>query len=462
MKSKILEINKQLNARELSAVELAKSYLNKIKTSNLNAFVTMCDDLALESAAVIDKKIAAGEQISPLAGIPLALKDNIVTKNIRTTCASKTLENHTPLYNATVVDLLQNAGSSLLGKTNMDEFGMGTTGETSIFGATLNPKNSACSAGGSSGGSAAAVADDLAVFALGTDTGGSVRQPASFCGCIGFKPTYGAISRFGIVGNASSFDSVGILANSIADVKLVFGALNKYDDNDSTSIPQNLRKNNTSATKKIAIVKEMFENVSGEISTSILTTIDTYKSEGYEVIERSIPALNYALQAYLILSCAEASTNLGKFDGIRFGHRAENFEDMIDMTIKSRTEGFGEEVKRRIMLGNYVLSSGQYETYYKKAQDVRAFLTNEFSKIFADCDAVIAPATASTALKTGVKANSVESYKNDILLVPASLCKMPALSIPIGNDANRLPIGMQIIGDKFCEDKIFDVAEVAQ
>ena len=462
MKSKILNINKQLNNREISATELAKSYLNKISDSKLNAFITVCEETALKNAGNIDKKISSGEQISPLAGIPMALKDNIVTKGIRTTAASKMLENHLPVYSATTAKLLQDQGATLLGKTNMDEFGMGATSETSYFGVTLNPKNHARVAGGSSSGSATATADDLAVFTLGTDTGGSVRGPASFCGCVGLKPTYGALSRFGVVSCASSLDCVGLLTQSVDDAKIVFDALNKYDSFDSTSTPTDMRTGNLKNNKKIAVVKEFFEDVPNEISSLIFKTLDVYKAEGYEVVEYSVSALQYALQTYLVLSCAEAATSLGKFDGIRFGHRAENFEDMIDMTIKSRTEGFGEEVKRRVLFGNFVLSQGNYETYYKKAQDVRAFLTHEFSNIFTDCDAIFAPTSAFGAPKLGAKTPLVDSYKNDALLAPANLCKIPALTVNVGADTNGLPVGLQILGDKFCEDKIFEIAKIAE
>lgn len=460
----IKKINAALTAKEISCAELTGKYLSEIeKNSELNAYITVTADAAMAAAAETDKKIAAGEEISPLCGVPMSLKDNIVTKGIETTCASRILKGHVPVYDAFVWRCLKERGAVLLGKTNLDEFGMGSSTENSCFGPTLNPHDKTRVPGGSSGGAAAAVAAGLCAYGLGTDTGGSIRQPASFCGVVGIKPTYGAVSRFGAIAYASGFDQIGVLASSVEDAAAVFSAISAYDENDSTCVKE--RAGHASAMtdsikgRRIALIKECFDGLPADISAAIKSAAAEYEKLGAEITEVSLPYLKYALPVYYILACAEASSNLGRYDGIRYGHRTDTYMNVNEMIMKTRTEGFGDEVKRRIMLGTYVLSSGYYDAYYKKAQNLRAAITDSMNALFEKADAVLAPTAPTTAMKLGDGGDDpVKAYLGDILTVPVNVCGLPAVDLPCGADASGLPIGMQLIGGRFDESLLINIA----
>ncbi len=464
----IKNINAALKKREISCAELTDKYLGAIEeNADLNAFITVTAEQAKAAAAATDKRIAGGEDISLLDGVPMSIKDNITTKGIETTCASKILKGHVPIYDAFVWRCLKAEGAVLLGKTNLDEFGMGSGTENSCFGPTLNPHNKAHVPGGSSGGAAAAVAAGLCAYGLGTDTGGSIRQPAAFCGIVGIKPTYGAVSRFGAIAYASSFDQIGVLAPSAEDASVVFNAMSGYDEADSTCVQPGLRGgrqvdiNADVKGRKIALIKECFDGLPENIKSAVMAAVKDYEALGAEIIEVSVPGMAYALPVYYILACAEASSNLGRYDGIRYGHRTDSYLNINEMIMKTRTEGFGDEVKRRIMLGTYVLSSGYYDAYYKKAQNLRAEITDEFKKIFEAADVVLAPTAPSTAMKIGDRDDDpVKAYLGDILTVPVNVCGLPAINLPCGVDAKGLPIGMQLIGDKFDESMLFNMAHV--
>ena len=377
------KIQEKLLKKEVSCLELTKKYISEIKKSSINAYVNICEEVALTSAEKVDEKIAKGEKLLALEGIPMILKDNISTNGIETTCCSNILKGYIPIYNATVWEILKNQGAILLGKGNMDEFAMGSTCETSCFGGAKNPCNTSYVAGGSSGGVAAAVAGNIAVYGLGSDTGGSIRQPASFCGVVGLKPTYGSVSRYGLIAYASSFDQIGPIARSVEDTAIVFDSISKYDPKDSTS-KENLENNTLESLRnpikglKIGMPNEYLEGLDKEIASTIEKTIETYKNMGVEFEYFDLPELKYALPVYYILACAEASSNLGRYDGIRYGYRTQNYENINEMICKTRAEGFGKEVKRRILLGTYVLSAGYYDAYYKKAQNLRGVIVNAF------------------------------------------------------------------------------------
>lgn len=464
----IKKISAALKGREISCAELVGKYLDAIEQNrDLNAYITVTAGQAKAAADATDKRIAAGEDISLLDGVPMSIKDNITTKGIQTTCASRILEGHVPIYDAFVWRRLKEKGAVLLGKTNLDEFGMGSGTENSCFGPTLNPHNKAHVPGGSSGGAAAAVAAGLCAYGLGTDTGGSIRQPAAFCGIVGIKPTYGAVSRFGAIAYASSFDQIGVLAPSAEDAAVVFDTISAYDEADSTCVEPGLRGGRAVKIdaeikgRRIALIKECFNGLPEDISSAVMSAAKDYEKLGAEIIEVSVPGMTYALPVYYILACAEASSNLGRYDGIRYGHRTGSYLNINDMIMKTRTEGFGDEVKRRIMLGTYVLSSGYYDAYYKKAQNLRAEITDEFKKIFEAADVVLAPTAPSTAMKIGSRDDDpVKAYLGDILTVPVNVCGLPAINLPCGADARGLPIGMQLIGDKFCESLLFNMAHV--
>ncbi len=463
--SKIRMTGKLLSSKEISCEELTKQYLNNIEKENkiLNAYVTITAEEALESAKKVDEKIRRGDSLLPLEGIPMSLKDNISTKNIKTTCCSKILQNYFPIYNATVWNLLKQQNSVLLGKTNMDEFAMGSSSETSCFGGSLNPHNSNHVAGGSSGGAAASVSGNIAVFGLGSDTGGSIRQPASFCGVVGLKPTYGTVSRYGLIAYASSFDQIGPITTSVEDAALVFDAIAEYDPMDSTSqgkkqsaaagLTQNIKG------MKIGLVKEYFEDIDEDVREAMEKAIETYRQLGAEIVECSISELKYGLPVYYILACAEASSNLGRYDGIRYGFKVPHYEDLNEMICKTRSEGFGAEVKHRILLGTYVLSAGYYDAYYKKAQNLRGVIVNAFKRVFESCDIILAPTVPMTSFPCGqtVK-DAIQTYQTDICTVPVNIAGLPAISIPCGWDRKGLPIGLQLIGNNFCEATILNAA----
>lgn len=466
MQGKIVKINKMLNRKEISAVELINMYIEYAKkiNSDINAYIATVYEKAVTCAQKIDDIITNGGELSILEGIPMSIKDCICTKDINTTCCSKMLSGYKPIFDAFAVEKLQNSNAIMLGKTNMDEFAMGSTCETSCYGPTKNPYNTDCVPGGSSGGAAASVASDIAVFGLGTDTGGSVRQPASFCGCVGLKPTYGAISRYGLIAYASSFDQIGVLAQRVEDTAIVFDAINLYDYRDATCsniartpASDNLKKD--IGGLKIGVLTDLFKNLNSQTDICINDALKIYEDLGAEISDVQVSSLEFALPVYYILACAEASSNLSRYDGIRYGYRTENFENIEEMICKTRSEAFGDEVKRRIILGNYVLSSGYSDEYYKKAEKMRSVIMSDFIKLFDDFDIIIAPTTASSAFKLGEFENDpVSMYLTDQCTVIANICGLPAVSIPCGYDSNNMPVGMQIIGNRFSENVILNAA----
>ncbi len=451
---------------EISCVELTEKYLQAIEEANgeLNAYVTVTPEVALEQAKQVDEKIKRGEKLLPLEGVPMTLKDNISTNGIETTCCSKILKGYKPIYDAKVWEILKKNNAILLGKTNMDEFAMGSSCETSCFGGATNPFNTDHVAGGSSGGVASAVGGDIAAFGLGSDTGGSIRQPASFCGIVGLKPTYGAVSRYGLVAYASSLDQIGPITKTVEDASLVYDVISEYDENDSTcegrqGEPTYDTLNNDIKGMKIGIAREYLEGVREDVKEAVLEAAKKYEEMGAEIVYFDLPALKFALPVYYILACAEASSNLGRYDGIRYGYKTEHYEGIHDMICKTRSEGFGEEVKRRILLGTYVLSAGYYDAYYKKAQNLRGTIIKAFDDAFKNVDVILAPTVPMTAFKSGeATSDPVETYLTDICTVPINIAGLPSVSVPCGFNKKGMPIGMQIIGDKFKEGKILNVA----
>ena len=461
----IAKIHEMLVGKQLSCAELTKSYLDEIDKSNseLNAYVNVTPDEAMKTAEAVDKKIAAGEEIGMLEGVPMTLKDNISTKGIETTCCSKILTGYKPIYDATVWELLQNQNAVMLGKANMDEFAMGSSCETSYFGGAANPFNTNHVAGGSSGGVAGAVGGNIAAYGLGSDTGGSIRQPASFCGVVGLKPTYGAVSRYGLIAYASSLDQIGPITKSVEDAAVVFDAISKQDKRDSTS------KGSAKATfdtldndikgMKIGIAREYLDGVRDDVKEAVLEAAKVYESLGAEIVYFDLPILKFALPVYYIIACAEASSNLGRYDGIRYGYKTEHYNGTHDMICRTRSEGFGEEVKRRILLGTYVLSAGYYDAYYKKAQNLRGTIISAFNKAFESCDVILAPTVPMTAFEKGnAISDPIETYLTDICTVPVNIAGLPGVSIPCGFNKNGMPIGMQLIGKSFGEAEILNAA----
>jgi len=463
----VCELLEKLDKKEITITDITKAYVERIneKEKDVESFVTLCTDEALKQAEEIEAKLNNGENLGDFAGIPIGIKDNICTKGIKTTCSSKMLENFISPYNATVVEKLNNENLINLGKLNMDEFAMGGSTEYSYFKKTKNPWNLNKVPGGSSGGSAAAVAANLVPWALGSDTGGSIRQPASFCGVVGLKPTYGLVSRYGLVAFASSLDQIGPITKDVKDSAVLLNIITGHDEKDTTSADVQ-KKDYVKALKndvkglKIGVPKEYFaEGINEEVKKSIQKAIEEYKKLGAEVEEFSLDIADYALAAYYIIACAEASSNLGRFDGIRYGYRAKNFESLKEIYVNSRTEGFGDEVKRRIILGTYVLSSGYYDAYYKKAQQVRTLVKNEFKKAFEKYDVILTPIAPTVAFNIGEKSeNPLEMYLADICTVPINIAGLPAISIPCGIDSTGMPIGMQLIGKHFDEETILNAA----
>ena len=461
----IAKIHEMLVGKQLSCAELTKSYLDEIDKSNseLNAYVNVTPDEAMKTAEAVDKKIAAGEEIGMLEGVPMTLKDNISTKGIETTCCSKILTGYKPIYDATVWELLQNQNAVMLGKTNMDEFAMGSSCETSYFGGATNPFNTKHVSGGSSGGVASAVGANIAAYGLGSDTGGSIRQPASFCGIVGLKPTYGSVSRYGLVAYASSLDQIGPITKSVEDASIVFDAISKYDEKDSTSkgFSGNTYSslNNDIKGMKIGIAREYLDGVRDDVKEAVLNAAEVYKSLGAEIVYFDLPALKFALPVYYIIACAEASSNLGRYDGIRYGYKTEHYNGTHDMICRTRSEGFGEEVKRRILLGTYVLSAGYYDAYYKKAQNLRGTIVKAFNDAFTHCDVILAPTVPMTAFEMGrAVSDPIETYLTDICTVPVNIAGLPGVSVPCGFNAKGMPIGMQLIGKSFGEATILNAA----
>ncbi len=448
-----------LNAGRVSCRDIVRYYLdNIIKGKHLNAFLLVFNDEALKRADEIDQKLKAGTA-GKLAGMVIAVKDVLSLKGYTLTCSSKILEKFEALYTATAVQRLLDEDAIIIGKTNCDEFAMGSSNENSAYGCVLNPLDNSRVPGGSSGGSAAAVAADMCMVSLGTDTGGSIRQPAAFCGIAGLKPTYGRISRYGLTAFASSFDSIGPFAKSIRDAALVLEVMAGKDKNDSTSVDHAV--DNYSAELddpglsgvKIGVITDLDEaGLQIEIKDTLSQTIEMLRSKGAQIIPVELPNLRYSIQAYYILTTAEASSNLARFDGARYGLRAKDSAVLEDMYVNSRTEGFGTEVKRRIMLGTYVLSHGYYDAYYKKAQKVRRLIKEDFQRVFKDVDFIVAPTTPTTAFKLGEKTNDpLAMYLNDVYTTSSNLSGNPALSVPAGIDKSGLPIGLQIIGKDFDE-----------
>ena len=463
------ELIEKLEKKELSITEINKAYAERIKEKEpkVGAFISNLSENALEEAKKIEEKVNSGEikNENHLAGIPIAIKDNMCVKGTRTTCASKMLENFVAPYDATVIEKLKAENLTFLGKVNMDEFAMGASTEYSALQKTRNPWNLDYVPGGSSGGSAAVVASKMAPWALGSDTGGSIRQPASFCGIVGLKPTYGLVSRYGLVAFASSLDQIGPMTKDVTDNAMLLNLIAGHDEHDSTSIKTE-KKDYTKALVndvkglKIGIPKEYFgEGINEEVKDSINKVIEKYKELGAEVEECSLDIAEYALATYYIIACAEASSNLGRFDGIRYGYRTKNFKTLKDIYKNSRTEGFGEEVKRRIILGTYVLSSGYYDAYYKKAQQVRTLVKQEFNKAFQKYDLLLTPTSPTTAFEVGTKSNNpLEMYLADICTVSVNIAGVPAISVPCGTSSNGLPIGFQLIGKHFDEETIYRAA----
>ena len=461
------ELQQKIKNKELTSYDITKAYTDKIKEheNDVQAFVTTLEEEALEKAQELDEKISSGELKEAFAGIPIGIKDNICTKGVKTTCSSKMLENFVSPYDATVVEKLNNEKMINLGKLNMDEFAMGGSTEYSYFKKTRNPWNLNKVPGGSSGGSAAAVASNMVPWALGSDTGGSIRQPASFCGVVGLKPTYGLVSRYGLVAFASSLDQIGPITKDVYDSAMLLNIISKKKKKDTTSANQEkidytkCLKNNVKGLK-IGVPKEFFgEGINEEVKKALEKAISVYKELGAEVKEFSLDIAKYSLATYYIIACAEASSNLGRFDGIRYGYRAKEFKDLKDLYRKSRSEGFGPEVKRRIILGTYVLSSGYYDAYYKKAQQVRTLVMNEFNKAFQEYDILLTPTSPTVAFDIGSKSNNpLEMYLADICTVSVNIAGLPGISIPCGVDKSNMPIGMQLIGNKFQEGTILNAA----
>ena len=465
----VAELAAGLRNKEFSSVELAKLYLDRIEASQptLNAFVSVTRDAALAAAAEADRQLAAGKA-GPLTGVPLAHKDIFCTDGIRTTCGSRMLDNFVAPYDATVVTKLKAAGVVMVGKTNMDEFAMGSSNETSYYGPVRNPWDTNMVPGGSSGGSAAAVGARIVPVATATDTGGSIRQPAALCGVTGLKPTYGRVSRYGMIAFASSLDQGGVIAASAEDAALVLGAMAGFDPNDSTSVDRPVPDYAAALNRpvkglRIGLLKEFFEKgLDAEVEKRIREALATYQKLGAELHEVSLPSLPLSVPTYYVVAPAECSSNLARFDGVRFGHRCENPKDLTDLYRRSRGEGFGAEVKRRIMTGTYVLSAGYYDAYYLQAQKVRQLINRDFERAFAEVDVLMGPTTPTPAFGLGSKTSDpITMYLNDIYTIGANLAGLPAMSIPCGF-VGKLPVGLQIVGPHFGEEKILAAAHAYQ
>ena len=459
-----------LQSKQISATELAQEYLAAIEAGNpaINAYITLDKAATLAEAAAADARIAAGHATA-LTGVPIAYKDIFCQQGWKSACASKMLDNFVSPYTATVVQNLLNEGMVTLGRTNMDEFAMGSTTESSFYGATQNPWSLENVPGGSSGGSAAAVAARLAPAALGSDTGGSIRQPASHCGITGLKPTYGVVSRFGMVAYASSFDQAGPMAQTAEDCALLLNAMASFDERDSTSLEREQEDYTRALNQplkglKIGLPKEYFaQSNSADVQTALQNVMDLLKAQGAEMVDVSLPQTELSIPAYYVLASAEASTNLSRYDGVRYGHRAAQFGDLDEMYSNTRAEGFGSEVKRRIMMGTYVLSHGYYDAYYLKAQKLRRLVANDFQTALQDCDLILGPVAPTAAPKLGSDIHDpVQMYLSDIYTIALNLAGLPGMSLPAGFSSDGLPIGVQLIGNYFAEAKLLGVAHQIQ
>ncbi len=461
----IHELQKLLSEGEVTSVELTTAYLEKIEDADpkIRAYLTVTPEEALKQAEEADKRIQAGN-VAPLTGIPLGIKDNMCLKGVRTTCASKILENFVPPYTATVLDKLETQGAVFLGKLNLDEFAMGSSTENSAFFPTHNPYNLEHIPGGSSGGSAAATAACLCAGSLGSDTGGSIRQPASHCGVVGMKPTYGRVSRFGLVAFASSLDQIGPITRNVRDCAIMLQAISGYDHRDSTSVnldvPDYLAALDTDLTgMTVGLPKEYFgKGLSEDVEGGIKNAIKVLEQQGARIVEVSVPNTKYAIACYYIIAPAEASSNLARYDGVKYGHRAKGYENLLEMYKKTRSEGFGAEVKRRIMIGTYCLSSGYYDAYYKKASQVRTLITMDFQKAFEKCDVMATPVAPTPAFKIGEKSDDpLQMYLSDIFTISTNLAGLPGLSVPCAVSSSGLPIGIQFMAPHFKEESTLKV-----
>jgi len=485
-----LELASAIKDKKYSVAEVVSAYLDRIEKSKSCTFLAVSREKALARAEIVQKKIDSGDLISPLAGVPIALKDNISTAGINTTCASRMLENYTPVFNAAVVDKLESAGMIVVGKLNMDEFAMGGSSETGAFGAVHNPWDYSRVAGGSSGGSAAAIAGGEIPLTLGSDTGGSIRQPCSFCGVTGIKPTYGAVSRYGLLAYASSLDQIGPIGRNIDDCAALLSIISGPDEKDSTCIIKkpfsfssvtavDTESNEHTKTKETKTTKDIGERLDGvriglprnyfetgiddDVKQYVLSAADEFRSSGAIIEEFEMPMMDYMIPAYYIIAAAEASSNLSRYDGIKYGYRSENAGALSEVYRRSRNEGFGLEVKRRIMLGSFVLSSGYYDAYYKKALQVRALIKDAYNKLFERFDMILSPVAPTTAYKLGENLDDpMKMYLGDIYTVSVNLAGLPAVSLPCGFDKNGLPVGLQLIGGAFCEGELIAAARVYQ
>ena len=461
-----VELGKKIKAKEISVTEATQAYLDQIEKveNDVHSYVTIDKEGALKRAEEVQKMIDDGTLLSPLAGVPVAIKDNMCTKGTRTTCSSKILENFVPTFTSEAVLNLEKAGAVIIGKTNMDEFAMGSTTETSYYGVTRNPWNLGYVPGGSSGGSCAAVAAGECAYGLGSDTGGSIRQPSSFCGVTGIKPTYGTVSRYGLIAYGSSLDQIGPIAKDVTDCATILETIASHDVKDSTSVEREY--DFTSALTddvkgmKIGIPRDYFgDGLSADVKEQILNAVKILEEKGAVVEEFDLSLVKYAIPAYYIIADAEASSNLARFDGVKYGYRTEEYEGLHNMYKKTRSEGFGAEVKRRIMLGSFVLSSGYYDAYYLKALRTKALIKQAFDKAFAKYDMIVAPAAPTTAPELGKSlSDPMKMYLSDIYTISVNLAGLPGISIPVGKDSKGLPVGMQLIGDCFQEKKIIQAA----
>lgn len=461
-----LEIGAAIKEKKITAVDAVKAVLDAISKTDwaVNAYITVNGEEALKKAEEVQLKIDKGELTGPLAGVPFAVKDNICTKGVKTSCASKILGDFAPVYNATVIEKLENEGAIVLGKVNMDEFAMGSTCETSAYGETKNPWDLTKVPGGSSGGAAASVASKEAVIALGSDTGGSIRQPAAYCGVTGLKPTYGSVSRFGLIAYASSLDQIGPIAKDVADCAAAMDVICGIDKNDGTSLdigtPDYLKNLNDDVKgMKIGLPKECFETkgLDPEVAESVKSVAEVLKQKGAIVEEISLPFLDYVIPTYYIIAAAEASSNLSRFDGVKYGFRAKDYDGLTDLYNATRSEGFGDEVKKRILLGTFVLSSGYYDAYYRKALKVKAVIKQKFDEIFQNYDLILCPVAPTTAPKIGDSlSDPMQMYLSDIFTVSVNIAGLPGLSVPCGFDKSGMPVGAQLIGQVLSEQKVLN------
>jgi aspartyl/glutamyl-tRNA(Asn/Gln) amidotransferase, A subunit len=470
LQSNALELSAIIKAKKISVVEAVGAYIESIEKNDreYNAFLTVSKEKALARAKEIQSRIDSRMLLSPLAGVPIAIKDNISTEGIKTTCASKMLGNYTPVFNATVIEKLENSGMVVIGKLNMDEYAMGGSSETGAFGAVHNPWDVSRVAGGSSGGSATAVAVGETPIALGSDTGGSIRQPCAFCGVTGIKPTYGSVSRYGLVAYASSLDQIGPIGKNINDCAALLSIISGPDRRDSTCVIEKPfefgeAKSNLEGVK-IGLPRNYFAGgIDDEVKTAVLATVKEFQSSGAIIEEFEMPFLDYVIPTYYIIACAEASSNLSRYDGLKYGYRSSNAQSLSEVYRLSRNEGFGLEVKRRIMLGSFVLSSGYYDAYYKKALQVRSLIKDAYTKLFAKYDMILSPVAPTTAYRIGENSSDpMKMYMGDIYTVSINLAGLPSVALPCGFDSNGLPIGFQLIGDAFSESKLIDTARVYQ